>query len=165
MKTAMRFFPNPNVRMYDFFNLWSNREFSLTMFEDFYYSYMADVVSLEKQIGIKISDLKKDTYEKNQALIQNACNAALEKYKNVVFEFICKTDFETYLSKQNVSAAKNIFKISKVEGILTAYKLFYVGCSRARKNLTIVVTEDKIATFKDAFIRKATDVGFTVEID
>lgn len=158
-------YSNPNVRMYDFFNLWSNREFSLTMFEDFYYSYMADVVSLEKQIGIKISDLKKDTYEKNQALIQNACNAALEKYKNVVFEFICKTDFETYLSKQNVSAAKNIFKISKVEGILTAYKLFYVGCSRARKNLAIVVTEDKIATFKDAFIRKATDVGFTVEID
>ena len=29
----------------------------------------------------------------------------------------------------------------------------------------IVVKEDKIATFKDAFIKKATDVGFAVKID
>lgn len=156
---------NPNVRMYDFFNLWSNKEFSLTTFEEFYYSYTSDAISLQRQIGIKISDLKKDTYVTNQTIIQNACNAALAKYKNAIFEFICKKDFETYLSKQNVTAARDIFKVSKVEGVLTAYKLFYVGCSRARKNLSIVVDESKISTYKDAFIKKITDIGFVVEFD
>lgn len=156
---------NPNVRMYEFFNLWSNREFSLTLFEDFYYSYMSDAMSLQRQIGIKISELKKDTYAANQTIIQNACNAALAKYKNPIFEFICKKDFETYLSKQNVTAARDLFKISKVEGVLTAYKLFYVGCSRARKNLSIVVDKSKISKYKDAFIKKIADIGFVIEFD
>lgn len=126
---------------------------------------MSDAMLLQKQMGIKISDLKKDNYATNQTIIHNACNAALEKYKNVIFEFICKKDFETYLNKQNVTAAKDLFKVSKVEGVLTAYKLFYVGCSRARKNLSIIVDESKISTYKDAFIKKSKDVGFNVEFD
>ena len=156
---------NPNVRMYEFFNLWSNKEFSLTTFEEFYYSYVSDATSLQRQMGIKISELKKDTYEVNKTIIDNACNAALEKYKNEVFDFICKKDFETYLSKKNVSTAKDIFKTSKVEGVLTAYKLFYVGCSRARKNLSVVVDESKISTYRDAFIKKLHSIGFNIEID
>ncbi|WP_206538666.1 hypothetical protein, partial [Eubacterium sp. ER2] len=50
-----------------------------------------------------------------------------------------------------------------IEGILTAYKLFYVGCSRARKNLIIVVDENRIAQFKDAFIGKVKKIGFSVQ--
>lgn len=89
----------------------------------------------------------------------------MAKYKNPIFEFICKKDFETYLSKQNVTAARDLFKISKVEGVLTAYKLFYVGCSRARKNLSIVVDESKISKYKDVFIKKIADIGFVIEFD
>ncbi len=156
---------NPNVRMYEFFNLWSTIDFSLTEFEEFYYSYIADVVSLERQLGMKLSELKKESYTKNQAVIEDACTTALKKYTNDIFEFICKNDIETYLNKRNVTAAKNIFKISKVEGVLTAYKLFYVGCSRARKNLSIVIDENKISSYRDAFINKIKDIGFEVEFD
>jgi DNA helicase II / ATP-dependent DNA helicase PcrA len=67
---------------------------------------------------------------------------------------LCKDDFISYLAKQNVGNAKKIFKITKMEGILTAYKLFYVGCSRARKNLIVVVDAYKVNGFKEAFMNK-----------
>lgn len=79
-----------------------------------------------------------------------------------MFNTLCKDDFVSYLAKQNVGNAKKIFKISKIEGILTAYKLFYVGCSRARKNLIIVVNANKVNGFKEAFINKMEKIGFSV---
>ena len=74
-----------------------------------------------------------------------------------------KDDFTAYLAKSTVSNAKNIFKISKIEGILTAYKLFYVGCSRARKNLVIVVDETKINKFENEFKAKLISTGFEIQ--
>ena len=56
----------------------------------------------------------------------------------------------------------SIFKITKMEGILTAYKLFYVGCSRARKNLIVVVDAYKVNGFKEAFMNKMKEIGFSV---
>lgn len=81
---------------------------------------------------------------------------------NKLFEELCKNDFIAYLTRQNVGNAKKIFKISKIEGILTAYKLFYVGCSRARKNLVIVIDKSKIAPFENAFIAKVQEIGFLI---
>ena len=74
-----------------------------------------------------------------------------------------KDDFTAYLTKSTVSNAKSIFKISKIEGILTAYKLFYVGCSRARKNLVIVVDETKINKFENEFKAKLISIGFEIQ--
>ena len=74
-----------------------------------------------------------------------------------------KDDFTAYLTKSTVSNAKSIFKISKIEGILIAYKLFYVGCSRARKNLVIVVDETKINKFENEFKAKLISIGFAIQ--
>lgn len=76
---------------------------------------------------------------------------------------LLKDDFIAYLAKSTVGNAKNIFKISKIEGILTAYKLFYVGCSRARKNLVIVVDETKINKFENEFKAKLISIGFEIQ--
>lgn len=46
--------------------------------------------------------------------------------------------------------------------ILWAYKLFYVGCSRAKENLVIVIDENKIAPFRKEFIKRMTAIGFDV---
>ena len=62
-----------------------------------------------------------------------------------------------------VSNAKNILRISKIEGILTAYKLFYVGCSRVRKNLVIVVDETKINKFENEFKVKLAAICLEVQ--
>ena len=49
-----------------------------------------------------------------------------------------------HLINAPAGSGKKIFKITEIEGILTAYKLFYVGCSRARKNLIIMVEKIKL---------------------
>ena len=81
---------------------------------------------------------------------------------HLLFEALCKEDFIAYLKKPNVKNVQKIFKITEIEGILTAYKLFYVGCSRARKNLIIIVEKNKIMNFKEKFVDKAKKIGFTV---
>lgn len=157
---------NPNVRMYPFFKLWSEIDFSLPDFEDFFYSYSKIISEVEMQLGMKTSDLTAKTHnnsEENKAILTKYSNDVLAMYQgNRLFEKLCKNDFDSYLANKNVGNAKKIFKITNIEGILTAYKLFYVGCSRAKRNLTVVVDENKVAQFKDAFIEKARKIGFSV---
>ena len=157
---------DPNVRMYPFFELWSKIDFSLPEFEDFFYSYSEVISKVETELGIKTSDLTTETHnnnEKNRAILTKYSNDVLNMYQgNKLFEELCKSDFVSYLAKKNVANAKKIFKISNIEGILTAYKLFYVGCSRARKNLTIVVDENRVKKFKDAFTKKIQKIGFSL---
>ena len=156
----------PNVRMYPFFELWSNLEFSLPQFETLFYSYNRLIEKVEAELGMKISELTAETHnksEKNKAILVRYSNEVLEKYQgNILFDALCKDDFISYLAKQNVGNAKKIFKITKMEGILTAYKLFYVGCSRARKNLIVVVDAYKVNGFKEAFMNKMKEIGFSV---
>lgn len=156
----------PNVRMYAFFDLWSQLDFSLPEFEALFYSYSSTIKAVEAELGMKINELTAETHnknEKNRAILVKYSNQVLDTYEdNPLFDVLCKDDFIAYLSKQNVGNAKKIFKITKIEGILTAYKLFYVGCSRARKNLIVVVDENKVKKFKDAFIEKVQDIGFSV---
>ena len=156
----------PNVRMYPFFEIWSNLDFSLPQFETLFYSYSRLIEKVEAELGMKISELTAETHnksEKNKDILVKYSKKVLETYQgNKIFDALCKDDFIEYLEKQNVKNAKKIFKITKMDGILTAYKLFYVGCSRARKNLIIVVNADKIDGFKEAFMNKMKKIGFSV---
>ena len=141
-------YSTPNVRMYSFFELWSRYNISLPEFEDLFYSYSKIIMEVEAKLGMRTSELNAETHNKNETnkkLLAEYSNQVLNTYRdNKLFEALLKDDFTTYLAKSTVGNAKNIFKISKIEGILTAYKLFYVGCSRARKNLVIVIDENKI---------------------
>lgn len=156
----------PNVRMYPFFELWSELEFSLPQFEELFYSYKKIIEEVEKELGMKVSKLTAKTHnknEKNKTILSKYSKQVLEKYQgNLLFEALCKEDFIAYLKKPNVKNVQKIFKITEIEGILTAYKLFYVGCSRARKNLIIMVEKNKIMNFKEKFVDKAKKIGFTV---
>lgn len=58
--------------------------------------------------------------------------------------------------------AKSCFKESTVYGVISAYKLFYVGCSRARKKLTILIDEKKIQGNSD-ILKKFEDLGFAIQ--
>lgn len=157
----------PNVRMYSFFELWSKNNISLPEFEDLFYSYSRIIIEVESKLGMKISQLNADTHNKNEAnkkLLAGYSNQVLNIYKdNKLFEALLRNDFITYLNKSTVSNAKNIFKISKLEGVLTAYKLFYVGCSRARKNLVIVIDENKISKFENEIKTKLISTGFEIQ--
>lgn len=160
-------FNTPNVRMYDFFNLWAHNNFSLTEFEELYYEYLKIISDVYRRIGKKTSDLNSEDFKNGDSIktiLDESAAAVLEKFKdNSLFQFLLKSDFEKYLEKHNVTAARNTFKRTKIEGILTAYKLFYVGCSRARMNLIVIVDKNKVSNYEDQFIEKAEWAGFQIE--
>lgn len=54
------------------------------------------------------------------------------------------------------------FKESQVYGSLSAYRLFYVGCSRARRNLSIFIDKSKIEGFTSRLTKKFNEIGFEV---
>lgn len=81
-----------------------------------------------------------------------------------LYDTYFKVKFEDYIKKQNVSAFKKcITEVNKVAGVLIAYKLFYVGCSRARSELEIYITSDKIASYSDDLINKFKSIGFEIK--
>ncbi|MCS6103538.1 ATP-dependent helicase [Clostridium botulinum] len=143
----------PYVYMYDFFKVWSKVQFSLDEFEDFYFDYANFINSM--------GDI--DCSAKNKDYLINKCNEIIIKFNsNEIFNFLCKDIYTTYLDHPIVKNAYKLFKDNTVKCVLSAYKLFYVGCSRARKNLTVLVDEDKITEYKDELIEKSKNIGFTI---
>lgn len=153
----------PRINMYDFFRVWSKTEFSLDNFENFHFEYMLFCKSFEEEIGFALKDINKNQLEEYKVLILHKINETIEKYsENKIFNILCRESYELYKTKQTCINLKKCFKYSIIERILSAYKLFYVGCSRARKNLTIFVDEDKIKEFNEEFKEKIINVGFEI---
>lgn len=157
----------PVVHMYEFLRIWSHIDFSLREIEDFYYDYLSIIVDTEKKLGIQVKDLTSATHnnnETNKQILKDASEAMLERFKaNEIFELLCKPHYIKYLSKPNLTNVKACFKENTVYGCLVAYKLFYVGCSRARKNLTILLDAKKVSTFKEKLSNKLLRIGFVVK--
>ncbi|HFI0355464.1 TPA: ATP-dependent helicase, partial [Streptococcus suis] len=64
---------------------------------------------------------------------------------NDYFKFIClENNTLTFQSNTTVKNMKNIFSSNLVRSTLTAYKLFYVGCSRAEDELVVLIDKNKI---------------------
>ena len=82
---------------------------------------------------------------------------------NDYFKFICLK--ENKLNFQKKTAIKkiqeNIFNNNLVRSVLTAYKLFYVGCSRAEEELVVLIDAnqiDNMEEFKNCF----NQIGFQI---
>lgn len=153
----------PITYMYKFFEVWSTTDFSLNEFESFYYSYARYVSEVRNIIKVKSTELNTDLHNEHKSEFIEYSREILNKYgDNKIFSKIAKGIYEAYLEKQTVKTAQKCFKDSTVYGVLSAYRLFYVGCSRARKNLTIIVDKSKVNSFISEFTQKAKSVGFDV---
>jgi len=154
----------PVVHMYSFFKLWCNVEFSLGSFEEFYFDYLKWINETVAHLGFKLSEINAALHAESKEYLIERINKLLEYYKaNSIFNFLCKPSYEKYLSNPSVGNAKECFKETVAYGPLCAYRLFYVGCSRARKNLSIFIDKANIAGFSDDLIKKFEMVGFVVE--
>ena len=69
---------------------------------------------------------------------------------------------DKYFGKKNVTNVKECLKEGTVYGPLCAYRLFYVGCSRAKRNLVIMINKKDIEGFEDKLRNKLMITGFNV---
>lgn len=157
----------PVVHMYEFLRIWAHVNFSLKEIEDFYYEYLELIVDTEKKLGMHIKDLTSATHnenENNKQILKNASEVMQDKFKdNKIYELLCKPLYTKYLDNPTLTNARACFKESTVYSCLVAYKLFYVGCSRARKNLSIILDAQKISAFKGELTSKLAQIGFIIK--
>lgn len=155
--------PRIKIKMYDFFRIWSEISINFTDFQDFYYLYLRHINDLQDNIGMRIYKLKKNNFEKFETMIINRITKIYREFKdNVYFKKIYLDLYEKFIKKSNVTNFKKL-KASKAYMILNAYKIFYVGCSRAKIQLIVFVDESKVSGYKEELIEKLNKTGFEIE--
>ena len=97
---------NPYVRMYDFFELLAKNEVRYNEFEKFYYEYVKDVRNFEYLNNIKLSELKKDTYNQYVNSLNELLQNLNQKYNNnVYYNFFFSDAYASYLSRPGSNRA------------------------------------------------------------
>ena len=154
---------NPVVHMSKFFEMWSNIDITLSEFDAFYYIYSQMLNHIENKIGMKCSQLKADTYISVASIIDEELQAFTKKNEtNPYYIQLLKVKMDKYFGKKNVTNVKECLKEGTVYGPLCAYRLFYVGCSRAKRNLVIMINKKDIEGFEDKLRNKLMITGFNV---
>ena len=154
---------NPVVHMSKFFEMWSNIDITLSEFDAFYYIYSQMLNQIENKIGMKCSQLKADTYISVASIIDEELQAFTKKNEtNPYYIQLLKVKMDKYFGKKNVTNVKECLKEGTVYGPLCAYRLFYVGCSRAKRNLVIMINKKDIEGFDDKLRNKLMITGFNV---
>ncbi len=154
---------DPVVHMSKFFKLWSMSEVSLPSFEKFYYDYKNLILDIETVIGMKCSKMRNENYKPHKEEIYDKVSLFAQLYdQSMYYRFLLQNVIERYLKSDGVTNAKNCLNENLVYGSLSAYRLFYVGCSRARKNLSIIIDKSKVAEFEEKLIEKFKWCGFKV---
>lgn len=149
----------PITHMYSFFELFARHNINLTDFQLYYYDYNSTCKCVDLSF-VAPADIFKDHKE----YYINSANEIIEKYRNnLYFNFCEKETYEKFLNNPNSTNAKKCFKTTSTKGTLWAYKLFYVGCSRAKKELVILVDNSKAHSFREQLIEKMSTIGFEVE--
>lgn len=154
---------NPVVHMSKFFEMWSNIDITLSEFDAFYYIYSQMLNQIENKIGMKCSQLKADTYISVASIIDEELQAFTKKNEtNPYYIQLLKVKMDKYFGKKNVTNVKECLKEGTVYGPLCAYRLFYVGCSRAKRNLVIMINKKDIEGFENKLRNKLVITGFNV---
>ncbi|WP_172460137.1 UvrD-helicase domain-containing protein [Priestia endophytica] len=158
---------NPNVKMYLFLEMLSKDLFNYQDLCSINVVVVNNIKNFTDSVGKKVSKLNASDYKqyKHQcSLCIINIKKALIVNKSLYEEFFAK-DIISFEEKLNISTFKKcITAVNRIEGVLLAYKLFYVGCSRAKKKLDVYVTQKNIQGFKKEFISKMKEIKFEVEV-
>lgn len=159
---------NPVVNMSKFFEVWSSGDINVTLpdFDFFYYKHKALIKTVEKLIGTKCSELNKDLFsEYSEEIFENIQRFTQENKDNQYYKIFLESKMNIFLQKKNKTSAQECLKESTIYGPLSAYRLFYVGCSRAKKNLAIIINTKDVKSFIEKLITKFKTCGFEVETE
>lgn len=82
---------------------------------------------------------------------------------NRYYEYCYQANYRKIVkSERTFKYISEYANINKIKKILLAYKLFYVGCSRAKKELTVFVSAEEVECYKQQFIATFSKMGFEV---
>ncbi len=155
-----------NVQMHLFLELWSKNVFDYKYFKKMNSDIKLLKEACSKSIGTSLSTISNELYkEKNDKLYRLILEIieVLNKQESIYNYPLIKNCFETYINKSNVTNFKKCMSmINKFDGVILAYKLFYVGCSRAKEKLDVFLCLEKIQEFITDFTSKMESIGFEV---
>ncbi|MGD6804479.1 UvrD-helicase domain-containing protein [Rossellomorea aquimaris] len=156
---------NPNVKMYFFLELFSKGLFNYETLTNISREAKSHINSFTKTTGRKTSGLKASEYK----LIEGQCKFLISNLKismmsdKNIFDGYLFLDFTNFEKKPNVTNFNKCIRlVNKIHGVLLAYKLFYVGCSRAKRKLDVYVKGSEIYDFREEFISTIKKIGFEV---
>jgi DNA helicase-2/ATP-dependent DNA helicase PcrA len=153
----------PIVYMNKFFEIWSTTDITLADFDAFYYEYLEMIQRVQTVCGVKCSEINKEIYKTSEGKIMEIVKEyAGVNEGNAYYLKLLQAHMDKYLMKPNMTNLKPCVRESTVYGVLSAYRLFYVGCSRARRNLEIVIKNEDVSAFKDLLSTKLVQCGFDV---
>lgn len=155
---------NPNINIYEFYRLYSKKNINMDELDMFNKLYLNYINNLEEVIGISINKLKKETYDKFYLIINENIQKIYDCLNAYDYFELIKDKYNSYISKKNVTSLKEFLKKGYFTSILLAYKIFYVGCSRAKRNLVVLIKKSNISSYQNDLINKLKDIGFEVEI-
>ncbi|WP_186760270.1 UvrD-helicase domain-containing protein [Arthrobacter alpinus] len=154
--------PSPVVRMKALFDLWPNYELSLDILDELLGKLAGLFRSAKEAISIDIAKLNKDTFPTSEEAITVEAQSVVDTLsESDLFNELYGETYSAYLKKPGVTHAKKLFSLSAIEGVLAAYRLFYVGCSRARSELDVVIPLKEVSDMQ-ATAEKLRQLGFEV---
>lgn len=154
--------PSPAVRMKTLFDLWPKYDLSLDVLEELLGKLAGSFRSANETISVDITKLNKDTFPAfEEAITDEARSIADALSESDLFNELYGGIYNAYLKKPGVTHAKKLFSLSAIEGLLAAYRLFYVGCSRARSELDVVIPLKEVSDMQ-ATAEKLRQLGFEV---
>lgn len=153
---------NPSVRINTLFDLWPEYELNLDVLETLLVELSRLFQSAKGSVGVNISQLNKESFPAYEDAITAEVRTIVDSMAgSELFNEIYGTTFDAYLKKPGVTNAKKLFSLSAIEGLLSAYRLFYVGCSRAKSELDVVIPIAEVSDMH-ATMEKLRHLGFEV---
>lgn len=149
-----------------------NSKIDYTLFFSIFCSQNIDIIKLEVEMK-NINDLKKKFL--GDTGIKNPGEMKAEDYKKNIKaceNFVSEAKsyggytriFLAFPEKKQVGKFNFFYKsILRYEYYITTFKIFYVGCSRAKEELIVNVKYDMIEPYEQQFLRKMCDLGFDIE--
>ncbi|PQM75803.1 UvrD-helicase domain-containing protein [Corynebacterium sp. J010B-136] len=153
---------SPAVHMKTLFNLWPEYDFSLQTLEDLRARLSDAFQKARENIGQDISNLKAAGFQPIKAVTTAEAERVKREFADSpLFIELYSEAYNKYLERPGITSAKKLFNLTRIEGLLSAYRLFYVGCSRAKSELNVIIPTSLLENI-DASEAKLRELGFDV---
>lgn len=156
----------PIVRMDNLFRLWQFMELNLETLEHSARLLSSSIADIEASTSMKLGNINAASHAKFESIAAAGIDQLLQVIEaDQILRILCGNVVYNYRHKPTVGGIHNVGKlVNSVRGTVDAYRLFYVGCSRARRELDVIIDRDEIDDLS-LLSERFQNFGFAVDID